>query len=76
MNSVRAAKNEAVFREVNDQIRRLQEGSPLPGYTPFFCECSRYDCRVGLEAMLDEYNDVRADPTATSSGSSDRTSDS
>lgn len=63
INSVRAAKNEAVFREVNEQIRELQETSPLPGYTAFICECSRYDCRVGVEATLDEYIEVRSEPT-------------
>jgi hypothetical protein len=53
----------AIYRKVNDQIRRLQERSPLPGYTPFICECSRPDCGVGIEATLDEYSDVRADST-------------
>jgi hypothetical protein len=51
-----------VFREVNEQIRRLQEESPLPGYVAFICECSRLGCQEAIDATIDEYRGVRADP--------------
>jgi hypothetical protein len=60
MNSIRAAKNESAFREVNEAIERLQEGSPLPLPPTFICECSHTDCRDVVEATLDEYSQVRA----------------
>jgi hypothetical protein len=60
MNSVRAAKNESAYREVNQAIAKLQEKSPLPLPPTFICECSNTDCREVVEATLDEYSQVRA----------------
>lgn len=62
MNSVQVAKNEDAFRDVNEQIRNLQEGFVVPAHTTFVCECSRDDCHASVEASLDEYRQVRADP--------------
>jgi hypothetical protein len=62
-SSVQAAKNEDVFREVNEQILALQDGFLVPLYTTFVCECSRGECHEAVEATLAEYTEVRADPT-------------
>jgi hypothetical protein len=60
---VRAAKNEDLFREVNERIRQLGKSSTVLGYAPFVCECSRPDCHIGVEATIEEYLEVRADAT-------------
>lgn len=62
----RAARNENLFREVNDAIEGLQEqlgdvdeSSPAQ----FICECSRYQCTDRVTLTLSEYEEVRADET-------------
>jgi hypothetical protein len=65
-SAARVAKNEIFFREVNEQIRRLEEstfdaeGDRRAG---FICECSHGGCTTKIEATLDEYRAVRHDPT-------------
>jgi hypothetical protein len=62
-DAARAAKNESLFREVNEQIHKLERhfgGNPS---ARFVCECSRRDCTARLEATLDEYTAVRESPT-------------
>ena len=57
----RAGRNEALFREVNENIAKLDErlsvdeSAPLP----VICECSRPDCTAQLEISRDEYARVR-----------------
>ena len=56
------AKNEDLFREVNEQIHKLEDhfgGNPL---ARFICECARRDCTTRIEATLEEYRSVRASP--------------
>jgi len=62
----RRAKNEAIFREVNERIEELSSrfGSSdhdqsLTGYV---CECSREDCTEHLQVDYLQYEAVRADP--------------
>jgi len=59
----RVGKNEALFREVNERIRELNEvfdsGSPAE-LTDFVCECSLEDCHDYVQLTLGEYRDVRA----------------
>ncbi|MDP9260419.1 MAG: hypothetical protein M3O89_00430 [Actinomycetota bacterium] len=62
-DAIRAAKNEDLFREVNERIRDLGKSSTLLGYAPFICECSRPDCHHGVEATIEEYLEVRAEAT-------------
>ncbi len=60
-SAARAAKNESVFREVNERIRELEEGfgGKTGEHASFVCECSRLDCRSAVDATLDEYRRVR-----------------
>ena len=51
-----AAANESIFREVNERVEELAEGSPVR----FLCECADPDCTVRLDVPLDEYERVRA----------------
>jgi hypothetical protein len=62
-NASRVAKNEHLFREVNEQIHQLEHrfgGNPT---TRFICECARRDCTLRIEATLEEYRAVRLDTT-------------
>lgn len=56
----RAARNEALFREVNERVASLAaEGAHEVG---FVCECSDDACVDRLHLGRDEYHAVRADP--------------
>jgi hypothetical protein len=59
----RLARNEALFREVNERVRAIaaQHGGE-PHVYQFFCECSNVDCTFQLNATLAEYEAVRAFP--------------
>ena len=56
------ARNEAIFREVNEAI----EAGRWPGEeaTPiaFRCECSRLGCNTMIDVVGQAYERVRADP--------------
>jgi hypothetical protein len=57
---VRAAKNQALFREVNERIEELGLVlSPLM----FVCECLDTACSESLPLTRDEYEAIRADPS-------------
>ena len=61
---VRQARNEALFREVNERIEQLGEGAQAwsPGGTvEFFCECGEEGgCGQRLRVPLEVYERVRA----------------
>jgi hypothetical protein len=54
----RAARTQAMFREVNEQIAALTRDSAV-GVTLFVCECSREGCAEALELTLAQYEEVR-----------------
>ncbi len=59
----RAGRNEALFREVNENIAKLE--ARLPGVSevmPVICECARADCTTQIKISLDEYISVRRRP--------------
>jgi hypothetical protein len=60
----RKAKNEAFFREINENIADLVEHSPTIRSSPvaFVCECAAPDCAQALEITLDTYQEIRSDP--------------
>ena len=60
----RVGKNEALFREVNERIRELNEvfdSGSAADLTDFVCECSLEDCCDYVQLTLAEYGHVRAD---------------
>jgi hypothetical protein len=60
----RAAKNEALFREANDDITARREELEVPSrHTPYICECEEEGCTTIVLMTLDEYRSVRAHPT-------------
>ena len=63
--AARAAKNEGLFREVNERIVELEEnfGRRPDEATEFVCECSLTECVERVPLTLGEYQEVRAEPT-------------
>jgi hypothetical protein len=64
--AARVAKNESFFREVNEQIRRLEETGTNAGghrYARLICECSTETCTIHVDVALEEYREVRSRPT-------------
>ena len=59
----RLARNEALFREVNERVRAIASvhGDDDHVYE-FYCECSNADCTFQLRATLAQYEGVRANP--------------
>jgi hypothetical protein len=59
--AARVAKNESLFREVNERIRdlsdRFADGADVR--QRFVCECSRTGCSDPIELDLKEYEAVR-----------------
>jgi hypothetical protein len=58
----RIARTESVFRHVNERIAETAETFDS-GNAEFVCECADVGCQERIEAPLDEYEQVRAEPT-------------
>jgi hypothetical protein len=56
--AVRAARNESVFREVNEQLEAAASASPSDD-GGFVCECADVSCTTLLKVPLDDYQRVR-----------------
>jgi hypothetical protein len=61
----RIGANEAVFREVNEQIESLNRGFEAVGGNTMtvVCECADLACAQQLVVRLDDYERIRADAT-------------
>jgi len=58
----RAGINEAIFREVNEQIRSLDdELGAGKGRVAVICECGDADCTERLDVPVSDYERVRDD---------------
>jgi hypothetical protein len=62
MNSWREkeARNQALFREVNERIEQVGEGFATDGPTSFLCECGNRECTQTIDLSHSEYERVRA----------------
>lgn len=63
MNSIEAekiARNEALFREVNERIAETAERFDADE-ARFVCECADPACTERVDVTLEEYEDVRKD---------------
>lgn len=66
---VRLARNQSLFREVNERIQYLGEVNERIGYnaeaatSEFVCECSNTECISTIELTVVEYERVRSNPT-------------
>jgi hypothetical protein len=60
----RFARNQALFREVNERIESLAEPDTATDELALFtCECANLACTKRIQASLDEYELVRSQPT-------------
>lgn len=59
----RAARNEALFREVNENIARLEERHGTTATAPvFLCECANAACTEQISVDTETYRRVREQP--------------
>ena len=56
----RVARNEALFREVNERIRDVNEDAPAASETDYVCECGDPGCTEPVSLTEVEYEEVRA----------------
>jgi 5-bromo-4-chloroindolyl phosphate hydrolysis protein len=60
---IRAARNQALFRSVNERIRGMNKAiSEFTGTFAISCECADTNCIEQLEIAPEEYEAVRAEP--------------
>jgi hypothetical protein len=58
----RAARNEALLREVNERMEELATTfQETAGTTVFACECADLSCVDPIHVTLDEYEAIRSD---------------
>lgn len=60
---VRLARNQALYREVNERVEAISRQFGRTGPLSLMCECPNPDCAAHLTLTVDEYEAVRADPT-------------
>jgi hypothetical protein len=61
-DAARAAHTESLFRSVNERIAETAQDAPVDS-TLFICECRDPDCTQGVHLTLEQYEDVRSEPT-------------
>jgi hypothetical protein len=61
----RAARNEALFRQVNERVKDIGDAfsSIDPSPIDFVCECGMKTCTEPISLPLSEYEQVRSVPT-------------
>jgi hypothetical protein len=58
----RVAKNEALFRQVNERIEEINDALDGDSESDFLCECGDEDCTQPVTLRLSEYEEVRSNP--------------
>jgi hypothetical protein len=58
-----AARSQALFRELNEEIRRIADGFGVDEDLELVCECEHGDCFARLSLSADDYETVRRFPT-------------
>ncbi len=60
--TIRAAENQSLFREVNERIEQLQEGfGATTEVSEWVCECADTSCTERISMTLREYQALRGD---------------
>jgi hypothetical protein len=64
ISSERAARNQSLYRSINEQILKLNQTFAEAGIenSEWICECADTDCTVRVTATLPEYEKVRSNP--------------
>jgi hypothetical protein len=58
----RVARNEALFREVNERVEELHDDLSGAGMPEFVCECPDDACTERISVPIEVYERVRRDP--------------
>ena len=62
--ATRIARNEVLFRELNERLNELQETFDVfSERADFVCECGDVSCAEQITMSFGEYEQLRADPT-------------
>lgn len=62
--ALRRGKNEVMFRDVNERLRKVGEGfSVITDHAEFVCECGNSSCTERVQLSLAAYEEIRAEPT-------------
>jgi hypothetical protein len=60
----RIGRNEDLFRKVNDQIEGVNETfGTFTGTISVLCECGSLECMEQIEITVEDYGELRAEPT-------------
>jgi hypothetical protein len=59
---VKAARNQSLFREVNERVEHLQRGWAHLSEIDFDCECADDSCTARVSMTIAEYEQIRARP--------------
>jgi hypothetical protein len=60
----RAARNEALFRRVNERVEEVNKAfESILGDADFFCECADVECMEQIRMTLRDYEALRAEST-------------
>jgi hypothetical protein len=62
VSTERFARNQGIFREVNERLREVADLSVT--LTEYVCECSGAQCSETIELDLSEYDAIRSTPNA------------
>ena len=64
MHAVRAARNQALFREVNEQVKAVNDPvTDVVAAPDWVCECADPTCIETIALTMEEYEALRSDPT-------------
>ena len=67
MREDRIIRNEALFRELNERVREIEDDMSMRGlveaepYSEYFCECGLDDCMEKIRLAREEYEEARSD---------------
>jgi hypothetical protein len=59
---VKAARNQSLFREVNERVQHLQRGWTPMSEIDFVCECADDSCMAAISMTVAEYEEIRRQP--------------
>ena len=57
---VRAARNESLFRSLNERLEQVRQGVSAYEPTEYFCECAQRSCATMVALSPQEYEHVRS----------------
>jgi hypothetical protein len=63
VREVRLARNQSLFRSVNERVEKVAQQYTALAPLGFICECAITDCGSHLELTRDEYDEIRKHPT-------------